>query len=1627
MSKFHGFSEGSHQRKSDIVKTKKKVSFSQPLELVKHFNHNDPPSTANTTNTFELNFTSCKLLSENADHNTLPYVRLSLGNDANCFKTVGLLDTGCSWSICEYRTFCRIPNFEDFIVEKISNGKISCANDSSLKVEYKAKIPITFTDQENNSHTFEKVFFVVKGLIHPVFLGYEIIDNVIARGIFHDHLELYNSNKTLVNIPIIRQLKEPKINFTCVADTYLLPHQCNFIAVKPNNDIFVNKPFIIDDFDADNKDTFQILPSIQDISSNGIYYIGIKNLTNEPIGFAEDHPIAKTTFNTEKSSEIKVFSIVVSENDPNWYVDKNPVVLNNDEFPEVHVCNMQPQSDKVDEETELRERKEAWQEIANLPDLTEGERKSLFNQYLEKGFYQIPCTYLYEESKNYCEFPIENDVRPLSKEEILDSFELSHLKTAHKKAIKELLSEFLDIWSHHEWDIGVTDLVECDVALKEDAKSKVHNSKIIPLTPKTKAKVIAMLEQMRKAGVVGKCPDATNFVSNILIVPKHSDPNQFRFIIDLRMINLCSLSIPTKFTPLEEVLQFMCNKKWLTCADIANGFYQIKVKPDKIPLFSFLHPSGEKWALFRSPQGYCNSPFYFTQLMAVLMKDFHHGTFFADDIYIGTEDKSVVVGGQTLDDFQFHLHTLRELFVRLRKANIKMKPSKVKICTSNITVLGFRYNNRKFSIPEAKVRAFLDWEVPKTRKKLVGFLQSVNYYSRCLKNLSQVKFPLQEMTRSSHQSFKWDSKAQKAFMEVKDLIKNHKNLTPFNPAYPVEFHSDACSSAVGSVVIQWLPSAEGKLEEHIIQCASRTLNKHESSLHIYKKEVVGLNCTLVACKWIGDQSDNIIIKVDAKGILYMRAVKDSDPILTRCSSLISRFNVSRIDHVKGSEHKLADEISRSRAVEADIPIGTMSAKEAQLLLSLFELPEDYTIEKTKLRKMLDGCGLLSILEEKVAQKKTTRATLSKKSLTPSQKCERKIKVPKTVPSLRQYRNQIDDIIEEQPDFLRDEDGNMPEVWSQTNVLELRQEGHEPQDDTNILTSIKLNADIIQNGCISLQFFKEAQETDFVCREIFSLLPLKGFLVRKGILIKILKNGQERLMLPDSLIKPIYFQFHFGRKHASLTELVGMIEDIYYNQSLKAKLKPFIDSCLYCITEKSQSGKYATFGKKEFPTRTRQVWYIDIAVSMPPSKNFKNFIVFVDGLSLFTLIHPLKTRKANEVLLAFKDKIINTFGKPKKIFSDQEGAIISEAMDKFCTEKGIDIETTARASSWENQPAEKTIGIAKQALRLASLQNGLIWTDVISDVTNHLNRRRLNTNYTPTQLMLGYDNDWDKPLEVIEDTAYSIDEYAEKLTKLILSKQEEHSKIRERLADNKRRSINKSRKEVSIKVNDLVVYKNHNVNDICNGLKSPYFGPFLVEKIFGNGRHYQIRNTVTDKVLMAHQIHLRPFNPDSIDIPLPPENEAEGLLSQYKDSRKPNVPSSFTRSTDFTTEGSNADGVSKEDQTRVCKEDKSRVCKEDKSRVCKEDKSRGHKEDQSEVSKEDQSEVSKEDQSRVKQKKKIKKRRKLVYDPHPVRNKLRNIKSNLIELENYNLEPDIEYSIGIEIERDLETIDDYVSY
>ena len=150
MSTDAGFSKSPRPKRSTLVKT---VSFKDPISSIKYFNPQQP---LNATN-FELNFLStCLLDNEKEKKNTLPYVQIKLGKESKSFNTVGLLDTGCSWSICEYKTFTRIPSYEKYILEKMTNVNVSCANDSNMKIEFKAEIPITFQDSDGNKYTFTK-------------------------------------------------------------------------------------------------------------------------------------------------------------------------------------------------------------------------------------------------------------------------------------------------------------------------------------------------------------------------------------------------------------------------------------------------------------------------------------------------------------------------------------------------------------------------------------------------------------------------------------------------------------------------------------------------------------------------------------------------------------------------------------------------------------------------------------------------------------------------------------------------------------------------------------------------------------------------------------------------------------------------------------------------------------------------------------------------------------------------------------------------------------------------------------------------------------------------------------------------------------------------------------------------------------------------------------------------------------------------------------------------------------------------------------------------------------------------------------------------------------------------------
>ena len=64
---------------------------------------------------------------------------------------------------------------------------------------------------------------------------------------------------------------------------------------------------------------------------------------------------------------------------------------------------------------------------------------------------------------------------------MLGTDELTHLSEAEKLQVKELISDFRDIFAEGEDDMGTTDLAEQDIVLKD--KTPIRNNYTLKILP----------------------------------------------------------------------------------------------------------------------------------------------------------------------------------------------------------------------------------------------------------------------------------------------------------------------------------------------------------------------------------------------------------------------------------------------------------------------------------------------------------------------------------------------------------------------------------------------------------------------------------------------------------------------------------------------------------------------------------------------------------------------------------------------------------------------------------------------------------------------------------------------------------------------------------------------------------------------------------------------------------------------------------------------------------------------------------------------------------------------------------------------------------------------------------------
>ena len=92
-----------------------------------------------------------------------------------------------------------------------------------------------------------------------------------------------------------------------------------------------------------------------------------------------------------------------------------------------------------------------------------------------------------------------------------------------------------------------------------------------------------------------------------------------RFVIDLRPLNAKCKKINLYIGSMEQNLQKLHRIEVVSAFDMSNGFGVLQITEEDQHYFVFTTPSQGSWAFKRLPNGWVNSPAYYTRYMAHLI------------------------------------------------------------------------------------------------------------------------------------------------------------------------------------------------------------------------------------------------------------------------------------------------------------------------------------------------------------------------------------------------------------------------------------------------------------------------------------------------------------------------------------------------------------------------------------------------------------------------------------------------------------------------------------------------------------------------------------------------------------------------------------------------------------------------------------------------------------------------------------------------------------------------------------------------------------------------------------------------------------------------------------------------
>jgi hypothetical protein len=273
-----------------------------------------------------------------------------------------------------------------------------------------------------------------------------------------------------------------------------------------------------------------------------------------------------------------------------------------------------------------------------------------------------------------------------------------HLSPSHCNLLLVLLLKFEELFDGtlRDWK-----LPPVSFELKEGAKP--YHDRPYPIPKIHKAILMKKIDHLISIGVLKWQPSSKWALPSFIILKKD---HTVRTISDFWELNKQIVRKPYPIPKISTTLQELGGFTYATTLDLNMGYYTIRLDPTAAKICTIIFPWG-KYSYQRLPMGFAGLPDIFQVEMGNLMATLEYVKAYIDNLLVITKG--------SLDD---HLDKLKQVFIRLRDARLKINATKSVFCAQETEYLGYILTRNGIKPQPKKVQSILALNLPNNIKEL---------------------------------------------------------------------------------------------------------------------------------------------------------------------------------------------------------------------------------------------------------------------------------------------------------------------------------------------------------------------------------------------------------------------------------------------------------------------------------------------------------------------------------------------------------------------------------------------------------------------------------------------------------------------------------------------------------------------------------------------------------------------------------------------------------------------------------------------------------------------------------------------------------------------------------------------